>query len=206
MSWDPYLDLEHGVLRNRLGITDPKTLAASEAAAVALRLAEIEVRPIPGQFDLSHLQHLHFWLFQDVYPFAGQLRTVLLGKGGQPFCPPEELIAGAAQILDRRADPVHLRGLARADVVDALTNLLAGVNVLHPFREGNGRAQRSYLRQLARESGWRLTWTGLSQDRNTAAARAANAGDVGPLRELLDERLTSIRPPPRRRVTCSGCE
>lgn len=192
MSWDPYLDSDHGVLRNRLRITDPTALAASEAAAVAVRLAEIEVRPIPGRYDLPHLQHVHFWLFQDVYPFAGQLRTVRLGKGGQAFCPPEDLIGRAEQVFDHRTDPARLRLLDRGDLVDALTGLLVEVNLLHPFREGNGRAQRAYLRQLARGAGWSVSWAGLSPHRNVIAARAAYGGNHTPMRALLDERLSRM--------------
>lgn len=88
MSWDPYLDLRSGVLRNRLGITDAAELAGAEAELTGYRLMELRTRPLPGSYDLPHLQAFHRYIFGDVYDWAGELRTVPLGKGGALFCPP----------------------------------------------------------------------------------------------------------------------
>lgn len=107
MTWDPDLDLEHGVLRNRLKITDPGALAAAETAATMLRIRDVVAHPIPGGYDLPHLQHMHWFIAGDVYPFAGKLRTVRLGKGGQAFCPPEDIVDRASLVLD----PAPLRTL-----------------------------------------------------------------------------------------------
>lgn len=189
MTWDPDLDLEHGVLRNRLKITDPEALAAAEAAATMLRIRDLVARPIPGSYDLAHLQHMHWFIAGDVYPFAGTLRTVRLGKGGQAFCPPGDIAHRGSIVLDRRADPHHLRGLDRDGVLTALTGLMSDLVWLHPFREVNGRTIRTFLAQLLSAAGWRLTWDGLDRDRNRSAARAAYDGDPAPLRTLLDERL-----------------
>jgi cell filamentation protein len=69
--------------------------------------------------------------------------------------------------------------------VDRLSHYLADVNALHPFREGNGRAQRAFFAQLAAESGYRLDWELVDPQRNTDAFIAAMHGEEGPLRELL---------------------
>ena len=79
MSWDPYLDLRSGVLRNRLGITDAAELARAEAELTSYRLIELRTRPLPGSYDLPHLQAFHRYIFGDVYDWAGELRTVTLG-------------------------------------------------------------------------------------------------------------------------------
>lgn len=158
-----------------------------------LRITKIERDPLPGSYDLPHLQHFHWYLAGDVYPFAGQLRKVRLGKGGNAFCPPEEITARAAKVFDHRTDPDRLRTLDRDGVLTALTGLMSDVNVLHPFREVNGRTIRTFVVQLCAEAGWRLPWDGLDRDRNRAAARAAYDGDHGPLHTLLDERLTDQR-------------
>src|SRR5580765_8041528 len=76
VSWDSYLDLEHGVLRNRLGITDPAELAQAEADITLTQLAYLTLHPIEGNFDLAHLQAIHYELFSPIYGWAGQLRTV----------------------------------------------------------------------------------------------------------------------------------
>lgn len=80
----------------------------------------------------------------------------------------------------------HLRGLPRAKFVDRLTHYFAEVNAIHPFREGNGRAQRAFFRQLCRDVGHPIDWSGLRPDENENASIAALRGDNEPLRQLLD--------------------
>jgi cell filamentation protein len=189
VTWDPDLDLDHGVLRNRLKITDPDALAAAEADLTSLRMRDVRMRAIPGGYDLPHLQHMHWFIAGDVYPFAGKLRTVWMGKGGNVFCPPEEIVGRADAMFDDRTDPGHLRPLDRDGLLDALTGLTADLIWLHPFREVNGRTIRTFTAQLVRTAGWSLDWDGLDRDRNRAVARAANDGDRAPMRTLLGERL-----------------
>lgn len=189
MSWDPDLDLEHGLLVNLQGITDRCELARVEAQVSAVRIAEIAADPPRGRFDLPHLQAIHFKVFADLYPFAGQIRRVRLGKSGTVFCPPEEIASCAAEVFDGRTDPARLRDLGRAEVVEVLTALMADLVFLHPFREGNGRATRAYLLLLAASGGWPLSWTGLGRDDNARAGREACAGDLAGLRRILDRHL-----------------
>jgi cell filamentation protein len=193
VSRDPYLDPTSGVLRNRLGVTDRAALAAAEARYTATRMQQLKRRRLPGRYDLEHLRAFHWTIFSDVYPWAGQLRTVLIVKAGGSFCLPHEIEPTAAAIFGRLAAAGHLRGRDRAAFVDGLTALLAEVNALHPFREGNGRTQRAFLGQLARDAGYRLRWEGVDRDANIDAARAAADGDLGPLRALLDPLVTRAR-------------
>lgn len=186
MSWEPYLDLDTGVLRNRLAITDRDELAPAEADFSAIRIAELHRHPLPGRYDLAHLQAFHRHIFAEVYDWAGELRTVFLGKG-HLFCLPQHLLTAAAEVFDRLARADHLRGLARAGFLDALTELLADIDALHPFREGNGRAQRTFLAQLARDAGHPLRWSGLDPVTNIEASRAAHSGDNTVLHAMLDE-------------------
>lgn len=189
MTWDPYLDLDTGVLRNRLGITDPAELAQAEADLTALRLAELIRHPLPGGHDLAHLQAVHRAVFGDLYAWAGELRTVSLGRAGHLFCLPRDIPRAAADLFGRLAADGHLRGRSRGDLLDGLTRLLADLNALHPFREGNGRTQRAFVAQLARDAGHTLRWAGLTRAENTAASRAAFEGELKPLHTLLDRLL-----------------
>ncbi|QYN41158.1 Fic family protein (plasmid) [Pseudonocardia sp. DSM 110487] len=186
MSWDPYLDLQSGVLRNRLGITDKAELAQAEAELTSYRLIELRLNPLPGCYDLVHLQGFHRYIFGDVYDWAGELRTVSIGKG-QPFCLPQHLVSFAGEVFGQLAREGYLRGLGRAAFVDRLTALLADVNALHPFREGNGRTQRAFLAQLARDAGYRVRWAAMDAEVNVAAAAAAHRGDNRLLRAMLEE-------------------
>ena len=141
---DPYLDPASGVLRNLLGITDAAELARAEAALSASRLIDLERRRLSGRYDLAHLQAFHRYILGDVYAWAGQLRTVSIEKGSV-FCLPQYLESYAADVFGGLAAADRLRGLARDPFITALAGFLADVNALHPFREGNGRAQRAFF-------------------------------------------------------------
>ena len=167
MTGDPYLDPGSGVFRNRLGLTDRTELAAVEKRLSTARIAQLKRRRLPGRYDLDHLRAFHWTIFQDVYPWAGQLRTVLIVKAGGSFCLPHQIQDTAAGIFDRLATAGHLRGRDREGFLDGLVPLLAEVNALHPFREGNGRTQRAFLSQLAPkdQQGFTLTPTGQGESK-----------------------------------------
>jgi cell filamentation protein len=188
-NWDPDLDLESGLLRNRLGITDPAELTQAESDITTPRMADLVEHPIEGAFDLDHLRAIHRFVFAPLYAFAGELRTVALGKGGHAFCAPEQLRERGDRILLALAARDHLRGLDRSAFLDGLTELLAALLWLHPFREGNGRSTRAFVAQLAAAAGHRLHWAGLDGEANRLASRAAHDGDLEPLRALLKRHL-----------------
>ncbi|MBO0689989.1 MAG: Fic family protein, partial [Candidatus Dormibacteraeota bacterium] len=150
---DPYVDPASGVLRNRLGITDQTTLTAVERDMTYVTLGRLASRPLPGAYDLSHLQAFHREIFGAIYPWAGELRTVAIAKG-ELFCLPQHLQAAGSDLFSGLAREHHLRGLDRDPFLDRLTHYLGEVNALHPFREGNGRAQRAFAGQLARQAGY----------------------------------------------------
>jgi cell filamentation protein len=185
VSWDPYLDLDAGVLRNRLGLTDAAELARAEADFSTVRIAQLRLTPLAGRYDLPHLQAFHRHLFGDVYDWAGELRTVSIGRGAL-FCLPERLVAEGAAVFGGLARDRHLRGLDRPAFVRGLTDLLARVNALHPFRDGNGRTQRAFLGQLAVEAGHPIHWAAMDPAENNAASKAAHEGDNDAVRSLLD--------------------
>ena len=193
MSGDPYLDPRSGVFRNRLGLTDRADLAIAEKQFASMRVNQLERRRLPGQYDLDHLRAFHWTIFQDVYPWAGQLRTVLIVKAGASFCLPHQIVDTAADAFGRLAAAHHLRGRDRNAFLDGFTSLLAEVNALHPFREGNGRTQRAFLGQLARDAGYRLRWEHVDRDANIDAARAAADGDLAPMRAMLDPVVERVR-------------
>ncbi|WFG47200.1 Fic family protein [Pseudonocardia alni] len=195
---DPYLDLATGVLRNRLGITDPDELGQAEAELTALRLIELRQAPLPGRYDLDHLQDFHHHIFSDLYDWAGQLRTVSIGKG-QLFCPPQHLETFAADIFGRLHSEQVLRGRDLDGFVTGLAELLGDVNALHPFREGNGRTQRAFLAQLAADAGYELRWTAMDPAENNRASALSLAGDTAALHTMLVRLIRPLRQPPRSR-------
>ena len=193
MSGDPYLDPRTGLFRNRLGLTDRVDLATAEKRLTTARIGQLRRRRLPGNYDLEHLRVFHWTIFQDVYPWAGQLRTVLIVKAGASFCLPHQIVETAADVFGRLADDRYLRGRDQEAFLNGLTALLAEVNALHPFREGNGRTQRAFLSQLARDAGYRLHWQHVDRDANIDAARAAADGDLAPMRALLGPVVERVR-------------
>jgi cell filamentation protein len=187
---DPYLDPSSGVLRNRLGISDPERLREAEAALTFAALADLGTRVLPGNYDLDHLCAFHREIFDDLYPWAGEVRTVNIAKT-QLFCLAPHIAAYAAEVFGTLTKERYLRGLSRDRLVDRITHYFAEVNAIHPFREGNGRTQRAFFRQLSRAAGWTIDWSGLEPDRNVLASTASLGGDNSLLRDLLDDLTTA---------------
>ena len=162
------------VLRNRLGIRAAPALEAAERGLVAQRLLE----PLPtGDFDLPHLKAIHHHLFQDVYIWAGMVRTVEIAKDGSRFQPRRFIETGMADIHRRIMIAGHFRGTGPDGFAEGAGPILGDVNHVHPFREGNGRTQLQYLRQLAAHAGHALDVTRIDRAAWLEASRRSNAGD-----------------------------
>ena len=188
---DPYTQ-PNGVMRNRLGIEDPVDLASAEADITGARLIALGLVDLPGKYDLDHLRAFHRFVFGDLYAWAGALRTVDIVKRDF-FCRWMHLEHYADGIFRRLAEADHLRGPSRSDFVDGLAETYADINALHPFREGNGRAQRAFLQQLAREAGHPVSWAGLDPMENQAASIAGFRGDLRPLVAMLDKHVMHLQ-------------
>jgi cell filamentation protein len=171
---DPYIHPVHPVLRNKLGIFDPDLLSRVERILVTQRIAE----GVPnGAFTLTHLRAIHHHLFQDVYDWAGVLRTVEIAKDGHQFQLRRFISVGVTDIHRRLTEADFLRGLPRASFARAAAVIIGDLNYAHPFRDGNGRTQLQYLDALARQAGHTLDLTKLSPSGWLAASRAAHTGD-----------------------------
>ena len=186
---DPYVYPGTEVLRNLAGLQDADALAHHEAQASTLRLAQLAALRMDGAYDLSHLQRFHHFIFQDVYSWAGELRSVPLAKPGSMFALPAHIESYAGEILRRLAGEQHLHGLSREGFSERLIHYYSEINAVHPFREGNGRAQRAFLRQLALDAGHTLAWDHLDSAALIHASQRSFQGDNLPLRELIEKVL-----------------
>ena len=188
MAQDPYLDPAWAILKNKVHARTQSELGTAEAEFVHVRTLELVAQPVQGSFDLPHLQAIHQHLFQDVYPFAGELRTLDIHKGDDPsggFMPVSRLRDAAAHVFGELAKENHLRGLDTDTYVGRLGHYLDEVNHLHPFREGNGRTQRLFFSQLAGEAGHTIDWTQLTPELNNSASKAGEAALVDMLRPIV---------------------
>lgn len=121
---------------------------------------------LPGNYDLPHLQSFHQFIFGLIYPWAGQVRTVPIAKSDL-FCMPQYIHGQATTLFSQLQTDVRLHEPAsRDDFVDALTYHLGEVNALHPFREGNGRAQRAFFAQVGLKAGFTIRWDLVDAERN----------------------------------------
>jgi cell filamentation protein len=184
---DPYA-LPNGVLRNKLALTDPQDLAAAEADITRARLTQLSAGPLPGGYDLAHLQGFHARIFGDLYAWAGELRTVDIAKYTS-FCRAAHLQTYADEVFGRLRSGNQLRGLQREDFIPRLAELYGDLNALHPFREGTGRTQRAFLAQLSADAGHELLWAGLDPDLNREASIKSYSGDNSLLEAMLDHHV-----------------
>ncbi len=186
---DPYVYPGTNILKNRLDLVDAEELRRLESAVYSLRAGQLTQEPLPGKYDLAHLQSFHKHLFQDIYPWAGQLRTVTIAKDQSVFCLPQHLEASAADIHNNLVRQNYLAGLDRQAFAREFAHTWADLNSLHPFREGNGRATRAFLAQLADEAGHPITWDRLDRRTLEEASIAAHKGDEGPLQRVVEQQL-----------------
>jgi cell filamentation protein len=182
---DPYSDPVTGVLHNKLGLRTATELEAAEREITHAALILLGESPVSPGYDLLHLREIHKRIFGDIYEWAGRIRTVAIAKTAT-FCLPEYIDSSAAVIFGQLRDEDCLRGLRREAFVGRLAYYLGEVNALHPFREGNGRTQRAFFGQLARDAGYALAWQHLDAARNVEASAAIMRGNPEPMRMMLD--------------------
>lgn len=146
------------VLINKKGFTTEEEIKEYETYCTLLRLSELYMNPIKGKFDFEHLKAIHRHIFQDVYYFAGELRSENIAKGNFMFAPLQFLGEYATGLFQELKEEKFLVGLSFDLFIERLAYFMSEINVLHPFREGNGRTQREFIRLLALENGYTISW------------------------------------------------
>jgi cell filamentation protein len=180
------------VLRNKAEITDANELDAYEGELSTLRSIEILENPLAGQFDLALLQRIHFALFQDIYDWAGKIRTVDISRGNSRFANVRFIESAANEIFNKLARENWLKGLDAGHLSKRLAHYLSEINALHPFREGNGRVQRIFISQLSQAAGYQLDYSDLEQEQIYQAMELAFNGDESILANLILAHLDQL--------------
>lgn len=145
-----YTDPKSGILRNLQDITDPDVLVFVESSAVTKRLKELYENPVKIK-SIDSLFEIHRHLFQDIYVWAGKKRTVEISKDGKQFFPTSHFDNAFRYINQLIGEFRKIPKSNKRNLAEKLSEIIDNVNYLHPFREGNGRAQREFLRLLALE-------------------------------------------------------
>lgn len=180
---------DYSVLKNKLGLKSRAELDMAERLLVSQRM---EQGCPEGNFDLAHLQAIHRHLFQDIYAWAGEIRTVEISKGGQDFQFRQFIGTGMADVHKRIVANHYLRNLTAGEFARHAGRIMGDVNYVHPFREGNGRTQLQYLEQLAERAGHPIDLLRLEPSRWIQASKESHAGDYALMEQCIFEALEAI--------------
>jgi cell filamentation protein len=201
-DWDiRYCYENSNVLRNKLGITEADALHTAEREIAAIRVLEATRIPIRGRLDFTHLCDIHRYVFGDIFEWAGNLRTVNIAKGNL-FCNCEVLDVYGAELFGKLKAENYLFRTLPERIPERLAHYLSEINVLHPFREGNGRAQRLFIEYLALVAGYRVDFTDVTAAEMIEASVKAFDRDEIPMCTIFrrittpinrDEQQTAVR-------------
>lgn len=161
-TWESYFypPPDNATMRNVEDIRDPRALQVFEYIATALRQKQLYMDPslVAHTFDAEHVQAIHRYLFQDVYEWAGEFRTVNMSKGiGRGFgdVTTGEVDRLLTDVRDRSAGTEWDR-LDRDEFGAKAAEVFAYLNQAHPFREGNGRTAKVFMEHVAERSRFTL--------------------------------------------------
>ncbi len=173
---------------------------------VGQRSLELVERPLSGLFDIEHLQGIHRYLFQDVYEWAGDFRTVDIAKGNSYFAHVPYIESTLKGVFGELSEERHLRGLNQERFASRLAQILGTLNAVHAFQEGNGKAQREFVRELAYKNSYWIDWNKVSREELYEASDASfMRGDNTLFEKLLRRAIEPIDrdrfPPPGARRT-----
>lgn len=196
-EWDAYFWPNSNVLKNKAGLIHAATLRSFEYEATRQRGEILRAFPLPGRFDTAHYRAIHRHLFQDVYDWAGEYRTVEFSKGSSAFAPLKThlhtLETWGTKILGDLATENHLKGLKKAAFVERLTHHYGELNFWHPMREGNGRTTKEFLYQLARQAGYEIEFQRVGAKTWNTAAERQSSGDARLALDVFNKITTPSR-------------
>ncbi|WEF28490.1 putative adenosine monophosphate-protein transferase Fic [Klebsiella aerogenes] len=188
---DPYLYPALDVLRNRLGIHQAQRLEQTAWEITSLRAATIPLGP-RGR-GLPHLCAIHRQLYQDLFDWAGKLREIDIYQGDTPFCHFAWIEKEGNALMRGLEEENYLCDLPRETFVERLSWYYGEINVLHPFRLGNGLAQRIFFEQLAIHAGYLLGWRDVEPDEWNQANQLGAMGDPEPLERIFRKVVSEAR-------------
>lgn len=134
-----------GVLINKLDIENEEELNKAERLITSYKLSKMYLRDEEISFDVSYYLNIHKELFGDIYPFAGEIRNEVIAKR-IPFCLPQNIYPFLEDTLNRakkRAENIN----SYDELLRVVVEVYSDLDITHPFREGNGRCEREFIRR-----------------------------------------------------------
>ena len=169
-----------GVLRNKLGITDPAALSRAATDSTALRLFELQATPVRGGFDSTHLQAIHHYIYQDLYDWAGELRPIDAGN-----VPASQVEKSLNSVLDRLSRENYLKGLSGEEWSRSASAYIYDLGMIQPFLAGNQIALQEFAVELARKNNLSLQWDATPDIASDSIALLSQAEQSANLRRLI---------------------
>jgi cell filamentation protein len=182
------------VLINKLGIRNENVLRQAELEITQEAAATWEQSPLCNAFDFEHYKAIHRHLFHELYDWAGQIRDVDISKKGTKFFAFAEIEDGAARMFERMQKLNCFKGFCHKRFVAEFMDFYDATNRLHPFREGNGRTQRLFLAQLARNAGYSLDFADIDADELMITTIQSAQGVTDGLERIFGEAVKPIKP------------
>lgn len=182
---DPYCYPGTDVLMNKYDIHDADSLFNVERRISLAKAMLLQKQPMQGNFDLNHLRAIHRFLFSDIYDWAGEIRTVDIGKGNV-FCHAAYIEKEANRLFDELRHEHYLNDIDElASFAKRIAYYLSEINAIHPFREGNGRAQRIFVQHLSYYNGFRLRFDKITKEEMLAASQASFLCEYEPMEKII---------------------
>ncbi|MDQ5982199.1 MAG: cell filamentation protein [Patescibacteria group bacterium] len=189
VSSDPYIDQQTGVLHNKFGILDQDELDDAESDITSLEIAGLTVNgfTLLGTVSLATYAQIHKQLFSDIYDWAGKFRVINIAKDATKFCDYQFISAEGEKIFDQlRQEDLLQRIVDKKEYTKRLAYYYSELNMLHPFREGNGRTLRTFISVLAMNSGGNIiAWDHMDPQENIDACAYAAYHDESKVEHML---------------------
>ncbi len=169
---------DSNVLKNKLNIREKDELKQAEEEITALKQYMLLESPIKGRFTKTQLMKIHRFLFEDIYPFAGHIRREQISKGETMFYPPHLIQQELDKVFAKLRGDNMLHETDRERQIEHLSYIMSELNIIHPFREGNGRSIRELIRCMALHYGFSLDWSLIDRDTMLEAAVRSVVDDM----------------------------
>ena len=155
---------DSNVPKNKLNIRDNKLLKTAEEEITLIKQMELLKNPIKGNFSKAHFMNIHKFIFEDIYSFAGKIRREQISKADTMFYPPNLIDRELDKVFAKIKEKNMLKETDKEKVFDNLAYVMAELNIIHPFREGNGRSIREFIRLMAKRMGYDLNWGNVEKE------------------------------------------
>ncbi|MGL1891625.1 MAG: Fic family protein [Spirochaetaceae bacterium] len=187
---DPYCYKNTDVLINKLDIKSNKILEKIEEEITILAADEIEFLAPP--YNLEYWINIHKSLFEDLYSWAGEFRSLNITKGSTVFCNPLYIDNELIRIFNNLECNNYFMSLSYTELIPQLAELYIELNVIHPFREGNGRSQRILFDHIIINCGYKMDWSQISKNIWLEANISGVELNYKPMIEIVKKSLTEF--------------